>query len=105
MLNVKLDAMYNYSDICDRLTAHNKRHPTSATEMIEVQLQLLATYEQIVTPEEFARSCGLSTPAIYKLYPNWKQKLAQHKHRVQDEQMRLLADIHLHDLITSQKRR
>jgi len=104
MLNVKLDAMYNYSDICDRLTAHNKRHPTSATEMIEVQLQLLATSEQIVTPEEFARSCGLSTAAIYKLYPDWKQKLAEHKLRLQDEQIRLRAELHLQDLITSQTR-
>ncbi len=82
MLGIRLDALYNYPDICDRLSAHNKRHPATAREVIEAQLQLLATSEQIITPEEFARSCGLSASAIDKLRPHWQRKLAEHKLRL-----------------------
>ncbi len=81
MLGVKLDALYNYADICDRLSAHNKRHPATAREVIEAQLQLLATSEQTRKPEEFALSCGLSTGALNKLRPGWQRKLAEHNLR------------------------
>ncbi len=102
MLGVNLNALYNYSFICDRLSAHNKRHPATAREVIETQLQQLATSEQTITPEEFARSCGLSINAIYKLRPGWARKLAEHKLRLQDGQIRLRAEQHLQDLIYSQ---
>ena len=101
-LNVKLDALYNYHDICDRLSAHNKQHPATIKEVIEMQLHFLENSKQIVTPDEFARSCGMSTATIYKHCPEWKQKLAARTLRLHDEQIRLRAELHLQELITSQ---
>ena len=104
MLGVRLGALYNYPDICDRLSAHNKRHPTMAREVIEAQLQLLDTSKQTITLKEFARSCGMSIDAMYKHRPDWARKLAEHNLRLKDEQIRLRAEQHLQDLITSQTR-
>lgn len=101
-LGVKTHALYTCAPICDRLAQHNKQCPVSMQEVMTAQLRELQTLQKTATPAEFAQQCGFSVVTLYRNYPEWKQKLADHNRSVQDELLRDQAEQRLRNLISAQ---
>ncbi len=85
-----------------RKTQHNKQCPVSMQEVMAAQLRELQTLQKTATPPEFAQQCGFSAVTLYKNYPEWKQKLADHNRSVRDELLRDQAEQRLRNLISAQ---
>jgi AraC-like DNA-binding protein len=101
-LGTKVRVLYQYAEICDRLSAHNRRYTAPLQEMIEAKLEELRVQGKIMTVEEFARYFGIAKRQFYISYPEFPGRLHEQNKLIQMEQAYREAEQHLQELVDTQ---
>jgi len=107
-LGIDVRGLYQYAEICDRLSVHNRRHTVPLQEMIEAKLDELRAQGKTMTVEEFAGFFGILERQFYLSYPEYPGKLIEQNKVIQIEQACRAAEQHLQELVdthTGQKTR
>jgi len=101
-LRIKVRALYQYAEICDRLSAQNRRYTGPLHEMIEAKLDELRVQGKIMTVEEFAGFFGILKRMFYVRYPEYPSRLVEQNKIIQIEQACRAAEQHLQELVNTQ---
>ncbi len=101
-LGIDVRGLYQYAEICDRLSAHNRRQTVPLQEMIEAKLDELRVQGKTMTIEEFAGFFGILARQFYISYPEYPGRLVEQNKVIQIEQACRAAEQHLQELIDTQ---
>jgi integrase len=107
-LGINVRALYQCTEICDRLSVHNRQHTAPLQEAIEAKLNELRTQETVMGIEEFANLFGISKRRFYVIYPEYPGRLAAQNKMIQMGRAFIEAEKYLQGLIdtrTGQKTR
>lgn len=101
-LGINVRVLYQYTEICDRLSAHNRRFTAPLQERIEAKLDELRVQGKIMTVEEFAGFFGILERQFYIRYPEYPGRLVEQNKIIQIEQACRAAEQHLQELVDTQ---
>jgi hypothetical protein len=101
-LGTNVKVLYQYAEICDRLSAHNRRYTAPLQEMMEAKFDELRVQGKIMTVEEFAGFFGISERRFYTKYPEYPGRLVEQNKLLQIEQACRAAEQHLQELVGTQ---
>jgi AraC-like DNA-binding protein len=101
-LGIDVRSLYQYAEICDRLSAHNRRQTVPQQEMIEAKLDELRVQGKTMTIEEFAGFFGILERQFYISYPEYPGRLVEQNKVIQIELACRAADLHLQELVDTQ---
>ncbi len=100
-LGIDVRDLYQYAEICDRLSAHNRRQTLPLQEMMKAKLDELRVQGKTMTIEEFAGFFGMLERQFYISYPEYPGRLVEQNKVIQIEQACRAAEQHLQELVDS----
>lgn len=101
-LGTNVRVLYQYAEICDRLSVHNRRCTAPLQEMMEAKFDELRVQSKIMTVEEFAGFFGISKRRFYTRYPEYPGRLVEQNKLIQIERACRAAEQHLQELVDTQ---